>query len=252
MKIKELLSLVSDVARKRGISEPFIVGGLVRDKVLGKLNDINDIDITTGDEGSKILAVEVARYLKPANPNLGFKTFGDGHSSIEVGGIKLDFSSNYRSPEVRQALAKAGINNPTPMQMELFSRDFTCNTLLMPMDLSKIEDPTGMGMKDIKSRILRTPLRPEYTLKDNTKRVVRVLYLAAKLGFGVEPDIIRWVRANPSSIAAAKDQYVRNNLQKAFDYDDTKTVLLMDEMGLWRYAPVPKSMLPYATKYGRV
>ena len=36
------------------------------------------------------------------------------------------------------------------MQRELFSRDFTCNTLIVPMNLRSLSDPTGLGIDDIK------------------------------------------------------------------------------------------------------
>ena len=55
MKIDEILKMIGDLAKENDIGEPFIVGGVPRDRIIGvggKKNEIKDIDITTGDAGS--------------------------------------------------------------------------------------------------------------------------------------------------------------------------------------------------------
>ena len=67
MKIDELLSIVSEIARDNNISTPFMIGGAPRDRVMGikdKRSDIKDIDITTGDHGSNKLALLLHRRLR--------------------------------------------------------------------------------------------------------------------------------------------------------------------------------------------
>ncbi len=254
MKIKEALSAIESVAAQNKCARPYIVGGVVRDNLLGIVSGLDDIDITTGNDSIYRLSIESAKYLKRYYPNLSYKTFPDTHSQIVVGGMKFDFSSNHQSEKVTEELNKAGIDKPTDLQKEMFSRDFTCNTLLMTFDLKYVLDPTGMGIEDIKKRILRTPLKPEITLSDDVefKRIVRIIYLAAKLNFSVEPAIIDWVSKHPDLISRSKDKYVRNLLGKAARYDIGKTVGLIDQMGLWHYISVPESLIPYATKAGRV
>jgi poly(A) polymerase len=255
MKIREALSSIEAIAARTKCSKPYIVGGIVRDNLLGIVSGVDDIDITTGDESIYKLATETARYLKRYYPNLSYKKFPDTHSQIMVGGIKFDFSSNRQSPKVASELERAGLTNPTSLQKEIFSRDFTCNALLMTFDLKHVLDPTGMGIRDIRARILRTPLQPRITLSDDVefKRIVRIIYLAAKLNFEVEPAIIKWVSRHPDLISRSKDQYVRNLLGKAAGYNIDKTVKLMDQMGLWQHVKaLPEVLIPYATKAGRV
>ena len=63
--------------------------------------------------------------------NITRKVMDDGHSSIFLGNLKIDFSSNFIVGNIDELLNNIGISNPTNMQREIFSRDFTCNSLLM-------------------------------------------------------------------------------------------------------------------------
>src|ERR1035437_7731699 len=129
MKLSQLLSIISGIAREKDISEVFCCGGVPRDRILKKNNALNDIDLTTGDQGIHYLAKEVAIKLK--SNKTSYLSMPDGHARVMLGELKLDFSSNFRVPGIYDILKKMGISNPTGMQMELYSRDFTCNALLM-------------------------------------------------------------------------------------------------------------------------
>jgi len=237
MAIRELLDIVAKTARDKGYSQPFIVGGIPRDKLLGKLGDIEDVDITTGDDTVHALAKDVGALI----PNGSYKVLSDGHAQITVGSTKLDFSSNYRVPGLEKTLQKVGVK-PEDMMVELLSRDFTCNALLMELDLETIKDPTGLGIPDIRKKLLRTCLPSHVTLGNDNKRVVRILYLAAKLGFEVDDEIINWVKRHPESIANVKPKYLTDKLKKAFDYDSQKTVKLIHGMGIGQYVPMTESI----------
>lgn len=243
MKLSQLLYLINQVADEKGISTPWVVGGTPRDRLLKSNSPLNDIDLTTGDQGIHYLAKEIA--IKFKSKDTSYVVMPDGHARVMLGGLKLDFSSNFRIPGIVDILKQKGINDPTEMQMELYSRDFTCNTLLMSMDLKEIQDPTGEGVKDIQNKIIKTCLEPKITLGYDNKRVARIIYLAAKLKFDVDPSIIEWVKANPSSLANARPQYLTKKLIKAISYDKEKVVALLDEMQLWKYTPPLKELTPY-------
>jgi poly(A) polymerase len=242
MKLSQLLSLISRLADEKGISTPFICGGLPRDKVLGLTSNLTDIDLTTGDQGVHYLAKEIAIKLRLGNKYL---TMPDGHATLMVGGLKLDFSSNFIVPNIDSILAKQNITNPTSMQEELYSRDFTCNSLLMSMDLKNIFDPLNRGLKDIENRVIKTCLDPAVTLGYDNKRVVRVLYLAAKLNFDVAPEVMKWIKDNPSSLSNVKPKYLINKLNKAVEHNTEKVVQLVEAMQLWPYVPPVKALEPY-------
>lgn len=235
------------ICKKRHISQPFICGGTPRDKILGRLDKIEDLDITTGDESVKNLSREISIALSKQF-SITTKVMDDGHSSIFIGGFKVDFSSNFNVPEIDSQLNKLGIKKPTAMQRELFSRDFTCNALLMTLDLKHIIDPTGNGLQDIKNKIIRTCLDPEVTLLTNKNRVVRAIYLAAKLNFDLHPDLMAWIKKNPGSIRFASDKTLAEKLNKAIMVNPTRTTYLLDQLGLWNQIPITKELYPYYIK----
>jgi tRNA nucleotidyltransferase/poly(A) polymerase len=240
--IKDVLLEVKRLAKDNGLSEPYIVGGLPRDKILNRINKVEDIDLTSGDESIHQLAELTAQKFR-VNPI----RFPDQHYQLYIEGIKYDFSSNYNSPDAAYFLEKAGIAKPTPMILELFSRDFTCNTLIIPLALRKIIDPTGLALDDIKKKIIRTALPPRITLRDDPKRVVRVIYLAAKLGFTVEKDIITWVRAHHDQIKQEVSVgFAKRKLADATRADVKKTVQLMNAMDLWNVIGIPRILAEHA------
>ncbi len=247
MKVTELLNLIASVAKEKGTSEPFIVGGLPRDKIMGRVKEVQDVDLTTGDESIKTLAFYVNQKLAANYPDVGMKQFPDGHSQISIEGMKVDFSSNFKSPQVEPLLKKAGVVDPQPMQIELMSRDFTCNTLLLKLDLSATKDPTGTAINDIKNKIVKTPLPPAITLGNDNKRIVRIIYMATKLGFEVEQPIIDFVAKNPQLIQNSKPRYITDKIHESMDYDTDKTVRLLTQMNLWPYIPISARLAPYST-----
>ena len=248
--IQELLNTIAKVAKEKGHSDPFIVGGTPRDKLLGRPEVIDDLDITTGDETVHALARDVHGVL--VSHGSAYKVLGDGHAQVTIDGIKFDFSSNYRAPGIKQMLARVDVDNPNEMLMELLSRDFTCNALLLTLDLKTIKDPTGLGINDIKLKRIRTCLPARITLRNDTKRVVRVLYLAAKLGFDVHDEIIEWVKKHPETIADVKPKYLSDKLSQAVNYDKERTVQLLDEMGLWDHVPMIPGLAEDAAEPKRV
>lgn len=247
MKLRELLQRLIVVQKDIGASKPYICGGTPRDKYMGRLDNISDLDITTGDKTVDYLSQEFEIVLRKEY-NVARKAMPDGHSTIFVGNLKMDFSSNFNIPDIDNILHKMGIQNPSEMQKEMYSRDFTCNSLLLDINLKKIIDPTQRGFKDIKEKKIRTCLAPELTLTSNKNRVVRSIYLACKLGFDLDESIIEYVRKNPSSVKISTDKVMAEKLTDAFDRDPEKASALLSKMNLWTLVPITSKMYPYYEK----
>ena len=224
-----------------------ICGGTPRDKYLKRLDNISDLDITTGENTVDYLSQEFSSKLLE-NYNVTRKTMPDGHSTIFVGNLKVDFSSNFNVENIDSLLSKAGIVKPTSMQKEMFSRDFTCNSLLLSLDLKNITDPTNKGFKDIKEKKIRTCLSPEITLISNRNRVIRAIYLACKLGFDIDQSIIDFVRKNPDSVKISTTKSLSEKLNEAFTRDADRASYLITKMGLWNYIPIIDKAQPYYLK----
>jgi tRNA nucleotidyltransferase/poly(A) polymerase len=238
---------MKNVQQKIDSSEAYLCGGTPRDRYLKHLENISDLDITTGDKTVDYLSQEFSEVLK-RQYNVTRKTMSDGHSSIYIGSFKMDFSSNFNVPNIEALLIKQGITNPTNMQKEMFSRDFTCNALLLSLDLKQLTDVTHRGFKDIKDRMIRTCLSPDITLTTNRNRVARAIYLAAKLDFDVDPSIIDFVQKNPESIKIASDKSLAEKLDEAFTRDADKASFLISKMNIWNHIPITKTVYPYYAK----
>ncbi|CAB4197085.1 PcnB tRNA nucleotidyltransferase/poly(A) polymerase [uncultured Caudovirales phage] len=247
MKLRELLQTMEQVAEKIKSSPPKICGGTPRDKYLGHLENISDIDITTGDKSIDYLSNEFGNELSKKY-NIVRKTLTD-HNSIFIGKLKLDFSSNFNCPNIDSILLNMNIKNPTSMQKEMFSRDFTCNSLILSLDLKDITDPTNRAFKDLKDKTIRTCLSPEITLTTNRNRVIRAIYLAAKLGFDIDKNIIEFVSKNPQTVQISSDKSLVEKLNEAFSKDADKASYLITKMNLWKHIPIPEIVRPYYMKH---
>jgi tRNA nucleotidyltransferase/poly(A) polymerase len=246
MKLSYLLNLIDSISKSKGISTPYIVGGLPRDKILKRYNDFGDIDLTTGDSGSHLLAQEVFKSLRKIITE--FKRMNDGHYTMIIGGLKVDFSSNFKIPGIGPMLSKAGFPNITEMTKEIFSRDFTCNSLLMSMDLKEITDPTGMGINDIGRRLIRTCLPPNITLGYDNKRIARALYLSAKLDFNVDSKVIEWIKNNPDASVSIDQKYFAKKIAQGLKYNKSRVIDFLNQTELWDKVPVVESLIPYIKK----
>ena len=248
MKLKDLLNLMEKLRQRSDISPIYLTGGTPRDKILGLIpNEVFDIDITTGDSSIHNLAKEFSIALSK-NYNITSRQMDDGHTSVFVGNLKIDFSSNFEVPHIEKLLIEKGIDNPTDIQKEMFSRDFTCNALLMTPDLKTIKDPTKRGFIDIKNKVLKTCLTPEITLKYNPNRIIRVIYLASKLKFDVDPEIINWISNNKDYIRMSTENYLSKNINKALEKDPERAIHLINKMNLWDAIPITDALYPYYAK----
>lgn len=248
MKLRELLQQMTQVQQEIEASEAFICGGTPRDRYMKRLDNISDVDITTGDKTVQYLSQEFGARLSKQY-NVTARSHDDGHSSIYIGSFKMDFSSNFNVPNIEAMLAQMGIKNPNEMQKEMYSRDFTCNSLLLSLDLKNLVDPTKRGFPDIKDKIIRTCLAPEITLTTNKNRVVRAIYLASKLDFDIDPAIVEYVRKNPTATKISTEKVMAEKINEAFNRDADKASYYITKMGIWDQIPITDVVQPYYMKH---
>jgi poly(A) polymerase len=188
---KELLNLLQRAASDLHV-RAWIVGGYVRDKLLGREHRNPDVVVEDGD------ALELARRfadLASAPPPVTFERFGT--AQVTLTGRLVEFvtarSESY-APESRKPAVR-----PATLEEDLRRRDFTVNTLLMDLD-GNVEDPLGGG-KDLEAKVLRTPTDPIRTFEDDPLRMLRAIRFAAELGFTLAPDLLPAMRGMKSRLA---------------------------------------------------
>jgi len=233
MPLKEVLTAIDTTAKRNDLSRPYLVGGFPRDVYMKTIENIADLDITCGNEDTKTLANRLVENL----PGTVLKTFDDGHSRIDYNKFKIDFSNNFKIPNIKNILIGSGIKNPTPMQEELYSRDFTINTLLMPMNLSSVIDATGLAMEDIRANRIDTCLSPRITLGYDPKRIIRIVYLSAKLNFTPSKRVIEWVRKNNNIVNKVSEGYVKSRIGKSLKINPELTNKMIKILNLNKTIP---------------
>lgn len=165
---------------RREASEPvFLVGGAVRDLLLGRPRA--DVDVVVlGD------ATELATRLGGA----GTEHERFGTAKVEVDGHEIDIatarSETYPRPGALPVVAPA-----QSIEEDLDRRDFTINAIAISLDRSELIDPRG-GREDIERGLLRA-LHPR-SFEDDPTRAIRAARYASRYGFTLEPETDRLLR----------------------------------------------------------
>jgi tRNA nucleotidyltransferase/poly(A) polymerase len=217
---KVLVKLLSEAAKRQGmLSHSYIVGGAVRDVALGQ--DFKDVDVVVEPQGGKnavTLAEEVAKMLG------GLNTQADQYGVVHIGPVPRDLfyeGINLKGQKIEIVTARKekydrarerGSHKPSEVEPgtimeDLLRRDFTFNTLVWRLldvangaDRSAILDLTGMGLADLKDKIVRTPLDPSETFKDDPSRMLRAVRFAIKYGFELDPATRKAIKSNAALI----------------------------------------------------
>ena len=233
MKLIELFDIIKNTAIENSLSTPYVVGGFVRDILLKKVDEVKDIDITCGDNGSLLLGQKLVKKL----PGSKLITFNDGHSRLSYQNLSLDFSNNFIVSGIDKILKEKGVFNKKEIYKEMYSRDFTMNALLLPIDMSTILDITTKGIKDIADKIIDTCLDPQITFGSDPKRILRVIYLCAKLGFKPSKRVANWILKNGNLISKVNSKYIKGRINAAISYNKDYTIKLLKELNLTQYIP---------------
>ncbi|HSP08830.1 MAG TPA: CCA tRNA nucleotidyltransferase [Candidatus Dormibacteraeota bacterium] len=187
----ELLRLLKQAAAEQGV-KAWVVGGYVRDKLLGRPHPNPDVVVEQGD--ALALATRFAR-LAGAHAPVTFERYGTaqvtlpGHLVEFVTARAESYAPSSRKPDVR----------PATLAEDLRRRDFTVNTLLMDLD-GGIEDRLA-ARADLEAGVLRTPADPRRTFDDDPLRMLRAVRFAAELGFELAPDVAPAMREMKDRLA---------------------------------------------------
>jgi poly(A) polymerase len=209
----QVIKKVAHAARVLGL-ETYLIGGFVRDKILGR--DTKDADFVCVGDAIELAKV-AAKQFEPVPQVNFFKTFGTAHIKINlpkgglfdlefVGARKESYAIHSRKPEVSAGTVKDDQDR----------RDFTINTLgvsLNEKDFGKLVDPFG-GSKDLQDKIIRTPLEPAQTFSDDPLRMMRGIRFASQLGFHIEEKTWKGIIESAHRIRIISQERITDELNK--------------------------------------
>jgi len=181
-----ILKRISGIAIKTGV-QSFVVGGYVRDKLLGL--DKTDIDITVIGDGIAFAESVGKEYDKSLSAV--YKKFGT--ALLEIDDTKIEFASARK--ESYNINSRKPIVEFADLTEDLSRRDFTVNALAVSLnnDENEVIDMFE-GLTDLKEKVLRTPLEPEKTFSDDPLRMMRACRFASQLGFEIAGDTFHAIK----------------------------------------------------------
>ena len=204
----DIINIISDLSTELQI-KAFLVGGYVRDLILGRKS--KDIDILIVGDGITF-ANEVKKKLYSKVDLQIFKNFGtamiiyDGFEIEFVGSRKESYYKNSRNPSITVGTFEDDISR----------RDFTINSIAISLnkkDKGEIIDLYG-GLSDLKNGIIKTPKDPKITFYDDPLRMMRAIRFASQLNFKIKDSNIKIIKNEKQRINIISKERISEELNK--------------------------------------
>ncbi|MGB8649916.1 MAG: CCA tRNA nucleotidyltransferase [Mycobacteriales bacterium] len=187
----------------------YLVGGSVRDALLGRLGD--DLDLTTDAHPDQVLALVEGWAETTWHAGIAFGTVG-----LHKRGSRVEITT-YRAESYDPSSRKPEVSFGHSLDEDLHRRDFAMNAMALALPDWKAPgafvDPFG-GMDDLAAGVVRTPGRPEDSFDDDPLRMLRAARFASQLGFTVAPEVVAAMGDRASRLAIVSPERVRGELEK--------------------------------------
>ncbi|NLG54159.1 MAG: CCA tRNA nucleotidyltransferase [Rhodococcus sp.] len=207
--------------------ELYLVGGSVRDAVLGRLG--TDLDFTTDARPEKVQELLRGFVDNQWDTGIAFGTVSavKDDQQIEITTFRADaYDRVSRNPLVQYG---------NSLEDDLVRRDFTVNAMAVrvgPGELREFVDPLG-GMDALLAGVLDTPSAPQDSFNDDPLRMLRAARFVSQLGFTLAPRVHEAIVDMASQIDRITAERVRSELDKLIlgDYP-IEGIDMMVETGL--------------------
>lgn len=203
-----------------------LVGGPVRDAILGRLG--NDLDFTTNahPDQTRALLEGWADSIWDTGANFGTIAAKRGDTTVEI--------TTYRSESYDPSSRKPDVNFGSTIDGDLFRRDFTVNAMALELTTEK---PTFIdlfnGVTDLALKVIRTPGAATQSFSDDPLRMMRAARFMSQLGFTVDQEVIDAMVNMADRISIISSERVRDELIKTLMSENPRAGLsLLVETGL--------------------
>ena len=196
----EALARVVVSKLRAGGHQAFLVGGCVRDLLLGMAP--KDFDVATNARPERI--VELFPGSGQVGAHFGVVLVRAGGAQVEVATFRSD--RDYTDGRRPDAVQFEG----DPRQ-DVLRRDFTINGLMMDPETGAVLDQVG-GRADLNNRLVRAIGDPAIRFREDHLRLLRAVRFAARLGFEIEAATFEAIRQQHGSILKVSAERVRDEL----------------------------------------
>lgn len=183
--------------------ESYVVGGYVRDKLLGKKS--MDIDITTKARPKEVLELF---------PDYDVKLHEYGNVSFEVGDYKFDITTFRKDIKYRNNRKPESIEYIDSFEEDLLRRDFTINAICLDIH-DKIVD-LHEGRHDIRKKIVRSIGDADFKMEEDVLRILRAIRFASIFKFNIESNLKTAIMKHKDLLTNVSYERKREELNKIF------------------------------------
>jgi len=202
--------------------EAYIVGGCVRDYILGF--EPKDWDIATSATPAEIK--KIFNHTVDTGIKHGTVTVILNHSHFEVTTYRIDGEyKDSRHPE--------NVTFTKNIDEDLSRRDFTINAIAYNKSNGFVD--TFKGIEDIERKIIRGVGNADDRFKEDALRMMRAVRFSAQLNFDIEKNTLNAIVKNAELLKNISIERIRDEFVKLLLSDYPQKINLLDETGLLNY-----------------
>lgn len=202
-------------------SGSFLVGGYIRDLILGRLNSVIDVDIVVPKNaiktGKKIADKFEGKFIildeKRDVVRIIFK-----HISIDI--------ASQISPSI---------------DIDLLSRDFSINAIAFSFEEKLLIDPSN-GIKDLQLSFLRT--NSKQNLLDDPLRILRCFRFVSELDFNVDINLINFIKTYKNQLSLVASERINYEIQRIIrGTKASQAIKLIKKFKIFDYVQSEKNLI---------
>jgi poly(A) polymerase len=185
----------------------YLVGGIVRDAVLNRINDHSDFDFTTD-----ALPDQVESLVGAWADDVWLQGKRFGTIALRKHGRLFEITT-HRAEAYSPDSRKPEVTFSREIETDLSRRDFTVNAMAFALPDMQLIDPFD-GVSDLVAKRLRTPLDPQISFADDPLRMMRAVRFVAALDLEPDPELIAAIQAMSDRLSVVSAERVRDELDK--------------------------------------
>lgn len=193
----------------------FLVGGCVRDELLGER--YSDLDLLINLPNGQKDFVEYMCRTFPDTCKGPFYYQRYGTTAMDVVIDRTTTLVECVEPHI-EAYAEDGVTlletRFCTLEEDAMRRDYTCNALYKNLSSGEIIDPTGRGIEDLKHKLLRTPAEPNIIFRQDPVRMLRGIRFKHQKGFKLDQAAWDAILLQHDEMAKAAPKRLRDELNK--------------------------------------
>ena len=200
----DLLKELGEKFSKNGF-EISLVGGPVRDAVLGKL--VKDLDLTTNAKPE-----EIQKCLKGWADSIWDVGIKFGTVGAKVKDYVFEITT-YRTEQYEDTSRKPSVEFGKTLEEDLARRDFTINAMALRLPNFELVDIYN-GLTDLNNKILRTPLDAQISFSEDPLRMLRAARFMSKLDLKPQADLVEAMKTLADRLKIVSMERINDEFNK--------------------------------------